>query len=191
MNEDELNFESNYTIFPNIFSYKLASDAETGKWIYSVDLNGMEYKRPFIVHNGPRPPSETTKPDKFVKFTVPTEDQRIPDKYFCSSDFNVQFEFNSDELGQKGEETIKKFVNYLMNNNFSSVRVTGFADSQGNADYNLQLSRKRASSVGEIMQQMGIRNVFTSGKGEENLIKDEWGREIKDKSRRVEFCWRK
>jgi len=191
MNEYELNFDSNYTVFPNIFSYKLASDAETGKWTYSVNLNGMDYKRPFIVHDGPRPTSETTKPDKFVKFTVPNKDQRIPGKYFCSSDFNVQFEFNSAELGQKGKETIKKFVNYLMNNNFSSVRVTGFADSQGNADYNLQLSRKRASSVGEIMQQMGILNVFTNGKGEENLIKDEWGRELKDKSRRVEFCWRK
>ena len=118
------------------------------------------------------------------------ENKFVSNKYFCSSNFIIQFDFNSDELDNKGMETINKFVDYLINNNYSDVKVTGFADSQGNADYNLNLSRSRASNVADIIEQSGIRNVFPDGKGEEKLITDKYGREIKDQSRRVEFCWK-
>jgi outer membrane protein OmpA-like peptidoglycan-associated protein len=44
-------------------------------------------------------------------------------------------------------------------------------------------------AVGLFLEDKGIKQVRTFGRGEEVLLRDQWGRELKDKSRRVVICF--
>ena len=74
---------------------------------------------------------------------------------------------------------------------YKDVKVTGYTDSTGDEKYNLMLARARANSVAYYLEGLGLRKIRSFAMGEKDLIRDEWGREIKEKSRRVEICIKK
>ena len=73
----------------------------------------------------------------------------------------------------------------------NDVKVTGFTSSVGSKKYNLNLSMRRSFNVAKYFEENGIETVQSFGKGENKIIRDQWGREIEDKSRRVEICYRR
>jgi len=69
------------------------------------------------------------------------------------------------------------------------VEVQGHTDSEGDAGRNLTLSEQRAKAVADAMIALGVpsANITSKGFGETDLITDDNGVEIPEKSRRVVF----
>ena len=82
-------------------------------------------------------------------------------------------------------------ANYIISEGFLDVKVIGYTSSVGSESYNLELSQKRAFNVKRLFERTGIKKTSFKGMGEKEIIFDEWGRELENKSRRVKICYRK
>jgi outer membrane protein OmpA-like peptidoglycan-associated protein len=71
-----------------------------------------------------------------------------------------------------------------------SIEVQGHTDGEGDPGRNLTLSEERAKAVADALVARGVPadEVTSKGFGETQLIRDENGAEIPDKSRRVVFA---
>jgi len=61
--------------------------------------------------------------------------------------YGLNFDTDKDVLRADSEPTLKEIVKLLAANRGLNVRVVGHTDNQGKADHNLDLSRRRATSV--------------------------------------------
>lgn len=68
----------------------------------------------------------------------------------------VSFPFDSDELVPASQVVLERAVTILRENDSSEASITGFTDSQGDSQYNLRLSRKRADAVERYLVDAGI-----------------------------------
>jgi len=72
----------------------------------------------------------------------------------------------------------------------SKIEISGHTDSDGSRDYNRDLSRRRASSVGRILNDEGVprRRMTAFGYGEDQpLMRYERTESDKALNRRIEF----
>jgi outer membrane protein OmpA-like peptidoglycan-associated protein/Tol biopolymer transport system component len=88
---------------------------------------------------------------------------------------SVYFESDQHSLVDEQIRQIHKLLDpYLEDENVKLV-VTGFADDDGDQNYNLNLSKKRAEEVKKVMMNLGIKesSILYDGKGvvESNLAK--------------------
>ena len=87
----------------------------------------------------------------------------------------INFEFDSARLTARGREQARALLGALETAAFSSNRilVIGHTDAQGSADYNRDLSRRRAIAVRDLLiaenASLG-RRLRTEGRGEEELL---------------------
>jgi len=106
---------------------------------------------------------------------------KVEPVYFDSNKSN----FNAVEKGK-----IDKLVNLLKENANYNVNITGFADSQGEDKYNVNLSKNRTSSVVKAITASKInkkRITSTKGLGETNPAATNDTEEGRALNRRVEF----
>jgi OOP family OmpA-OmpF porin len=61
--------------------------------------------------------------------------------------YGINFDTDKDTLRPDSEPTLKEIAKLLTDNPRLNVRVVGHTDNQGKADYNLDLSRRRAATV--------------------------------------------
>ena len=90
----------------------------------------------------------------------------------------ISFEFNSAELTREAKETLDKVGQALASNELSAdtFQLVGHTDGKGDADYNLQLSARRALAVKDYLERFkGIDSSRLSpmGKGEGELLDKE------------------
>lgn len=80
--------------------------------------------------------------------------------------------FDFDKAQPTTTDGINFIVTYLRSNPSASVEVIGYADAVGNANYNKQLSEKRANNVKDILVKSGIAasKVSVVGNGEDTTI---------------------
>lgn len=104
---------------------------------------------------------------------------------------DVTFELNSPKLTLNSETVLNSVANELKKFPDVQVEVQGHSDSTGDADYNMQLSQKRAESVMEYLISKGVnRDQLTAvGYGESNPIASNDTKEGRAKNRRVELVW--
>ena len=102
---------------------------------------------------------------------------------------DIQFKVNSDELLSTSFDVLNQAAGVLRE--FPSVRIEiqGHASSDGDDDYNLELSQRRAASVRAYLVQRGVESsrLTAVGYGELQPVdtnKTESGRK---RNRRVEF----
>ena len=116
----------------------------------------------------------------------------IPDNPFEQDSLivlkNVQFAYNSDLLNNISQSELNKLLQFLLKHSQSKIEILGHTDDQGSADYNNQLSLRRAKSVTSYLQENGIEKfrmqAFGFGKTMPLIdSKDEFARGI---NRRVE-----
>jgi OmpA family protein/WD40 repeat protein/tetratricopeptide repeat protein len=69
---------------------------------------------------------------------------------------NVFFQFNSHDLLQSSYYELDKLSELLISCPMYMVEIAGHTDNVGNPDYNMELSRKRAVSVGEYLINEGV-----------------------------------
>jgi OmpA-OmpF porin, OOP family len=100
--------------------------------------------------------------------------------------------FNTDKADIKPESfaIIKLVADYLKENPEVKIQIIGHTDAQGEDNYNLQLSERRAKAVIQaLVQQFGIDESRMSaiGKGETEPVDDNATEKGRANNRRVEF----
>ena len=85
---------------------------------------------------------------------------------FISATLNINFKTNSSEIDESYLGDIQKFAVFLKMNSHVKAEIQGHTDSKGAAEYNLQLSQKRAESVKKILvDRYGISSSRLSAAG--------------------------
>ncbi|OEF23310.1 hypothetical protein A1QC_12285 [Vibrio rumoiensis 1S-45] len=102
------------------------------------------------------------------------------------------FTLNSTELTDTAKGSLDPVATYLEQHPDVTVDVVGYTDSSGAAEYNQQLSEKRAQSAADYLTAQGVETsrITVDGKGEENPIADNATREGREKNRRIEVYYK-
>ncbi|HRO66294.1 MAG TPA: OmpA family protein [Pseudobdellovibrionaceae bacterium] len=80
---------------------------------------------------------------------------------------DVLFDFNKSNLKSGSQETLADLAQILAKYPKDKLRVAGFTDHIGAADYNKKLSAERAESVTSFLASNGVKNKMTAvGMGE-------------------------
>lgn len=104
--------------------------------------------------------------------------------------YGISFDVNSDKLKPESSATIKEIAQILKDNPTVKISIVGHTDSDGNDALNLDLSKRRATSVKtELVKVYGIEasRIETDGKGESQPLAPNDNALNKAKNRRVEF----
>lgn len=80
-------------------------------------------------------------------------------------DSTFRFDFDSAELSQKNRELLSRIAGILLVSKGYGVSVFGYTDDVGTADYNRQLSVRRATSVEQYLIQAGLDPSIINLKG--------------------------
>ena len=97
---------------------------------------------------------------------------------------------NKDKILSRSFTTLNSVADLLSKNKWvKKVRVEGHTDAQGNEDYNLDLSQRRAASVLRYLTESGIDadRLTSEGFGETKPIGTNRTAKGRGKNRRVEF----
>jgi len=103
---------------------------------------------------------------------------------------DVLFEFDSDQIRPGFHELLQRLVNYLQQPPVvKSLVIEGHTDSIGSAEYNLDLSKRRAISVGKALISMGlpVQKIKAYGFGFSKPIASNGNFQGRALNRRVEF----
>ena len=135
----------------------------------------------------PPPPPATPKADEFAAVAVAK--QPAADKLVLNFKEPVNFKYNSDEIQPESLENIQQVANVLKKYPNASVRAVGYTDSLGNADYNVDLSQRRAKAVANQLIKDGVNeaNVSYVGYGAKNPIATNKTAAGRYQNRRVEL----
>lgn len=101
----------------------------------------------------------------------------------------IGFDYDSDIIRPESETIINALFDGLVNDQSAGIQIIGHSSSEGQADYNRNLSQRRAQSVVTALVALGLdpSQISGSGRGEDDPIasnKDEAGRSL---NRRVEI----
>lgn len=103
---------------------------------------------------------------------------------------DVLFGINKSELKSGGMHNVQKLADFLKEYPKHKVLIEGYTDSTGSAEYNQQLSERRANSVqAALVNQMGISpdRIATRGYGEEFPVAGNDSASNRQMNRRVEI----
>ncbi len=102
---------------------------------------------------------------------------------------NIFFETNQFELLGKSTSELDHLVSYLINNPLIQIEISGHTDNEGAENYNLQLSQKRAASVGNYLRSHGIhpQRVVEKGYGSKRPLRPNDSEADRQKNRRIEL----
>lgn len=81
---------------------------------------------------------------------------------------DVLFDYNSAALRSASRSSLREMANVFEQYPNTTIAVEGFTDSTGSASYNERLSERRASSVANYLESLGVRGsrLDTIGYGE-------------------------
>jgi OmpA-OmpF porin, OOP family len=102
----------------------------------------------------------------------------------------ILFDFQSAVIKPESYAVVKEIAGVLKDNGGIKVKVLGHTSSDGDDNANMELSKKRAAAVKELLvSEFGIdaTRIETEGKGETQPIADNKTKEGKMQNRRVEF----
>lgn len=102
----------------------------------------------------------------------------------------ILFDVNSDKIKPESYGTLKEIAKVLNENPTVKVKIIGHTDSDGKADANLELSKRRAASVkNSLSKEFGVTadRMETDGKGAGEPSNPNTTPEGKAQNRRVEF----
>jgi hypothetical protein len=83
----------------------------------------------------------------------------------------VTFHLDQATLTEQNRQVIAQAAEYYRQGGTPQVTVTGYTDTSGSADHNLELSERRAEVVAEELVRDGVpaTDIVTIGRGEEDL----------------------
>jgi len=112
------------------------------------------------------------------------------DDYKTAGDATVLFKFNSSELSDDAKQQIDTlFSGNITNAKRYFIAIQGFTDKVGPAEYNLQLSRRRAEAVQTYLvgtKNVPVYRIQIVGLGKDKPVNDQKTKDDREKNRRVE-----
>jgi outer membrane protein OmpA-like peptidoglycan-associated protein len=112
------------------------------------------------------------------------------DDYKSAGDATVLFKFNSSILGDDAKQQLDQLVSgQLSNAKRYFIAIQGFTDRTGPAEYNLQLSRRRAEAVQTYLvgqKNVPVFRIQIVGLGKDKPVNDQKTKDDREKNRRVE-----
>jgi outer membrane protein OmpA-like peptidoglycan-associated protein len=102
---------------------------------------------------------------------------------------NVTFATNQSDVQASFYPVLNSVALVLKEYEKTLIDITGFTDSTGTMQLNMQLSQARANSVGQYLQSQGVMpaRIQTVGKGPENPVASNDTPEGRQANRRVEL----
>jgi len=102
---------------------------------------------------------------------------------------DIYYEFDSTDLRDDAQETLKKNADWMKNNPKAQVEIEGHCDDVGSAEYNLALGAKRAQVAKEFLVNQGVASerLVTISYGKEAPACFEHTEECRVKNRRARF----
>jgi phosphate transport system substrate-binding protein len=100
--------------------------------------------------------------------------------------FDFHFRSGGTELDSRGKQDLPRLVSYLSEHRTARPALLGFADSNGPADTNVQVSSARARSVEQALVPFGVKVEQVTGFGEEMPIASNETPAGRERNRRVE-----
>ncbi|MFQ5441253.1 MAG: peptidoglycan-associated lipoprotein Pal [Thermodesulfobacteriota bacterium] len=103
--------------------------------------------------------------------------------------YTVRFDFDKYNIRDEDKELLTNNAKWLRANPGVNVRLEGNADERGENEYNLALGEKRAMSVKNYLESLGIngRRISIISYGEERPADPGHNEEAWAKNRRVDF----
>ncbi|HEX9661713.1 MAG TPA: OmpA family protein [Candidatus Binatia bacterium] len=97
--------------------------------------------------------------------------------------------FDTDKAQLKARGSLQKLADFLKQHPERKVRVEGYTDSTGSADYNLGLSDRRANAVRQSLMDMGVSSdrITSRGYGKESPVANNSTPAGRQLNRRVEI----
>lgn len=102
---------------------------------------------------------------------------------------NVTFGTNQSEVQSSFYPVLNSVAKVVKEYSKTRIEITGYTDSTGTTEYNLNLSQKRANSVAQYLIAQGVdgRRVVAQGMGESHPIASNGTAEGRQENRRVEL----
>ena len=111
------------------------------------------------------------------------------DNYKPVANATIQFGFNKYALTKSDQQSLDEFVQQIGPQKHYIVQVQGYTDSVGPADYNNQLSRRRADAVIQYLaakHNIPPYRIFIIGLGKDNPVAENKNAAGRAKNRRVD-----
>ncbi|SEW39483.1 OmpA family protein [Chitinophaga arvensicola] len=102
---------------------------------------------------------------------------------------NVLFASSSDQINEAVQPTFKHFADVLNKYNKTKILITGHTDNTGAAEYNRDLSERRAAGAKKLLTSFDVNTdrMFTWGLSDRDPVAPNNTEAGKAKNRRVEF----
>lgn len=101
--------------------------------------------------------------EKIVEVPGPTIE--VPSDEICELFNNIYFEFDKSDIRPESQEVLDKLAAILIANSDRNYLITGHTDARGSAQYNIGLSRRRAASVIEALEERGVPTGILKSRG--------------------------
>ena len=102
----------------------------------------------------------------------------------------IYFDYNSDVIQARSNELLMNIAGILIDHpELMMIQVAGHTSGEGETDYNLDLSNRRARSVIQALQELGVEGsrLQAVGRGEAEPIDNNDTEQGRANNRRVEF----
>jgi outer membrane protein OmpA-like peptidoglycan-associated protein len=116
--------------------------------------------------------------------------QRIGEGITVTFPDGLLFAFDSDQLGSTASDNLRKLAASLQKYPNTRTLIVGHTDSDGSAQYNMDLSNRRALSAANFITGEGIdrARISTAGRGEREPIATNDSDDGRRQNRRVEIA---
>ena len=116
--------------------------------------------------------------------------QRVGEGIAVTFPEGLLFGFDSDQLRPAAQDDLRKFAASLQKYPNTRTLIVGHTDSQGSAEYNMELSNRRALSAANFVTAEGVdrARISTAGRGEGEPIATNETEAGRQQNRRVEIA---
>ncbi len=163
---------------------KIKFDLSDGLNLISIEAEGFEKVQKVISSNSTKKqyqiklqpnPTEQIKRDTIIKYVNSEEKKTINNIEIKEGALlifnNIYYDYNSDEIKKGAAQELDDLAGIMKDNPEITILLSSHTDSRGKADYNLNLSKRRAISAKKYLVYKGVKstNIKTNGLGESQL----------------------
>jgi OOP family OmpA-OmpF porin len=164
-------------------------DARAQAGIQAVQAKAAEVDQKAVAAGQTADQAQTTANAATQRVDVLTNTVANLDNYRPVAETSVHFGFNQDNLTKKAKEALDQLATDVPNTKGYIVTVEGGTDSVGPADYNYDLSQRRANAVIQYLaaeHSIPAHKIYLIGLGKDKPVDSNKTSEGRAKNRRVD-----